>query len=283
MLACASPLPATRIVLCQSPRSGVWRNAMPRTEIDPVFRARTNPVMTKTTAATATTIKSKTMPADARTPTKTRTRARARGRRQERTRERARLVRLVDDDHVDPGGRPAGRITKWDGDRGFGFIRPEGSGGPLFCHITAFQGLETDRNLDLKGKRVVFDKENASASGRKGGPAAKDKQGFERVKAGRRSASRLRNARADAVAATEARVVAAGSELGGGFGILVEDGDGVGEWDANPRAHGTGITWAQRLVACEEDEEEAVAPWRGTTGTGTRRSWASDSDDEEDE
>ena len=291
-------------VLCLSPSTGEWQTALAVDEIDPVSCPPNSPVMTTTTKETIANNQREKMP----TQLKKKTPVRARGRRQDRTRDRARTVRLAEDEaDRGSGSLSAGIITKWDGERGFGFIRPTGGGAALFCHVTAFQGLSPGDQV-LQGKRVLFEKETA---GSRRGPARPkpDGDGFQRVK-GRRTASRARAETSRVEAQAQQAVEAAATmRVGGGFGVLGDDGEDDGQADGSAeavehnkellalrrenerlkRAAGeAGLSWADRVTrtapgaAEDEDEHSDVAPWRGTTvASGTRRSWASDSDSDD--
>ena len=294
-------------VLCQSPFTGEWQAALAVDEIDPVSCPPNSPVMTTTTKETIANNQREKMPA---TQFKKKTPVRARGRRQDRTKERAKTVRLAEDEtDRGSGSLSAGIITKWDGERGFGFIRPAGGGAALFCHVTAFQGLSSGDQV-LQGKRVLFEKETAAS---RRGPARPkpDGEGFQRVK-GRRTASRARAETSRVEAQAQQAVEAAATmRVGGGFGVLGDDGEDDGGSDGDgasealdqnkellalrrenerlKRAAGeVGLSWADRVTktaadeAQDEEEHSGVAPWRGTTvASGTRRSWASDSDSDD--
>ncbi len=236
--------------------------------------------MTKTKKSNATMkTKTQTTTANAGPP------LRARGRKPQRSRERAIRARLLEDgDRVSDGAR-AGVVSKWDVDRGFGFIRPDRGGAPVFCHITAMQGLSADRDVDLQGKRVAFDKE--SPASRK--PSRKDPQGD------RHGFQAARGPRVRKLQAGEAGAVQdeAHPPSRGGFAALGEEEDEVQEHDehkaevalAQVPTPTTGVpSWADRargLCPQGSEEEDGVVPWAGTRPSGTRRSWASDSDDDD--
>ena len=56
-----------------------------------------------------------------------------------------------------------GVIKKWFGDRGFGFIKPDGGGADIFVHVRAFPpGTPEPAEED----RVSFDVANDSRSGK---------------------------------------------------------------------------------------------------------------------
>nr|WP_223159143.1 cold shock and DUF1294 domain-containing protein [Microcella alkalica] len=52
-----------------------------------------------------------------------------------------------------PQHRRTGTLARWNDDRGFGFIRPDGSGDKLFVHVSAFGPIE---RRPIAGDRVRF-------------------------------------------------------------------------------------------------------------------------------
>jgi cold shock CspA family protein len=52
--------------------------------------------------------------------------------------------------------RYAGKLSKWNGERGFGFIVSDDSGQDLFVHISSFP---RDGNMPLDGERLTFEVE----------------------------------------------------------------------------------------------------------------------------
>lgn len=57
-----------------------------------------------------------------------------------------------------------GKIKKWNADRGFGFIQPEGGGPDVFVHASAFEKAGLD--APNEGDRVTFDIEADRRSGK---------------------------------------------------------------------------------------------------------------------
>src|SRR4051794_6674339 len=57
-----------------------------------------------------------------------------------------------------------GKIKKWNSDRGFGFIQPEGGGADVFVHASAFEkaGLDAPK----EGDRVSYDVKTDRRSGK---------------------------------------------------------------------------------------------------------------------
>lgn len=57
-----------------------------------------------------------------------------------------------------------GTIKRWNGDRGYGFIKPDSGGVDVFVHITAFgrAGLDTPD----EGQRVAYDIETSERTGK---------------------------------------------------------------------------------------------------------------------
>ncbi len=64
--------------------------------------------------------------------------------------------------------RHQGRITRWNDDKGFGFITPIGGGEPLFLHISAF----ADRQRRPKGNEIVSYEAGRDEQGRPRATAA---------------------------------------------------------------------------------------------------------------
>jgi CspA family cold shock protein len=49
-----------------------------------------------------------------------------------------------------------GKISRWNGDRGFGFIKPDAGGDDVFVHVSEFEraGLDTPSEGDAVGYEV---------------------------------------------------------------------------------------------------------------------------------
>jgi CspA family cold shock protein len=60
-----------------------------------------------------------------------------------------------------------GKIKKWNADRGFGFIQPDGGGADVFVHASAFEKAGLD--APQEGDRIAYDVETDQKSGK---PAA---------------------------------------------------------------------------------------------------------------
>ena len=57
---------------------------------------------------------------------------------------------MVDD------GRSHGRCVKWFSVKGYGFLQPDGGGGPdIFCHIKSVENRGSDDGVEIGG-RVTF-------------------------------------------------------------------------------------------------------------------------------
>jgi cold shock protein len=58
---------------------------------------------------------------------------------------------------------PAGDVAFWNGERGFGFIKPDGASETVFAHVSQLRGGVIDL---AKGERVSFDFGTSSRTGR---------------------------------------------------------------------------------------------------------------------
>lgn len=105
--------------------------------------------------------------------------------------------------------RTHGKITRWNDDRGFGFIRPAGAESDLFVHISSFP---RDGTRPQVGELISFSVET--------GPDGR-KRAVDVMRPGQRAAPRQN---------TRTRQPAAGRKLGGALTLLVIAGLGIFAW-----------------------------------------------------
>jgi CspA family cold shock protein len=61
---------------------------------------------------------------------------------------------------------PTGKIMRWNADRGFGFIKPEGGGDDVFVHASEFEkaGLDAPKEGDRISYEVKADQRSGKSA-----------------------------------------------------------------------------------------------------------------------